>query len=437
MKKILIITYYWPPFGGSGVQRWLKFTKYLREFGYEPVIYTPDNPEFMAEDKSLEKEIPPGIEVIKRKITEPYSLYRLFTGKRKGAVKPGFINAHGSASRSVSFKERLSLFIRSNIFIPDPKILWVSPSVKYLRKYLKESPVDAIVSTGPPHSMHLIAGKVSKATGIPWLADFRDPWTKIFNFKYMGHTSYVKGIHEKLEKRVVREANAVVTVTNTIAAELRELRGSDVYVVTNGFDKEDFKGKEPESEINFTITYTGLFVAVQNPSVLWKVLGERARKSKVFAKELRVRLIGNIDKSIIDDIYKNGLRENLILMEYMPHDQVVTWQRKARILLLSGGMEPESKGIMTGKFFEYLAAGKPVLGFGPKGGDMDIALEESGAGRMFDFKDKKGVSSWIDEVYNFYKEGSAYPKGVNIDKYSRKNLTEQLAGILDQITERE
>jgi glycosyltransferase involved in cell wall biosynthesis len=434
LKKVLIITYYWPPFGGSGVQRWLKFTKYLREFGYEPVIYTPENPEFMAEDRSLCSEIPAGVEVIKRKITEPYSLYRLFTGKKKGAIKPGFISSPGSGSFGVSLKERLSLFIRSNVFIPDPKVLWVLPSVKFLKKHLLENPVDAIISTGPPHSMHLIAQKVSLATGIPWLADFRDPWTKIYNFKYLRHTPYVKGVHEKLERSVVRGANAVVTVTNTIASELKELGQERVFVVTNGFDQDDFKGREPEAEINFTLTYTGLFVQTQNPSVLWRVLGERAKKSKIFARDLRIRLIGNIDKSILEDIYKNGLRDNLILMDYMPHNQVILWQRKARILLLSGGREPESKGIMTGKFFEYLAAGRAILGFGPKGGDMDIALEESGAGKMFDFEDKRGVVEWIDEAYRLYKDGSPNIKGAHIDKYSRKNLTGQIARLLDEIT---
>lgn len=433
MRRVLIITYYWPPSGGSGVQRWLKFVKYLRDYGYEPVVYTPLNPELMAKDESLLKEIPEGVEILKREITEPYNLYKIFTGKKSSQVKPGFINNSGSGSGRGSVKEKISLFIRSNFFIPDPKALWISPSVSFLKKYLKESRVDAIVSTGPPHSMHLIARKVARATGIPWLADFRDPWTKMYNFKYLGHSAPVAALHKRLEKSVIQEADAVVTVTNTIASELQELGPKKaVTVITNGFDYADFLDVDVPFEDGFTITYTGLFVHTQNPSVLWRILGERLKNSE-FASALKIRLIGNTDSSILEDIRSNGLENNLIKMDYTPHDEVVLWQRRARILLLSGGREPESKGILTGKFFEYLAAGRPVLGFGPKGGDMDVALEESRAGEMFDYENYEGVAKWIDAQYALYTIGAAPVMESEISKYSRKELTGKIAKVLDQI----
>jgi glycosyltransferase involved in cell wall biosynthesis len=427
LKRVLIITYYWPPQGGSGVQRWLKFVKYLREYGWEPVVYTPLNPEMMAHDASLEQEIPEGVEIIRRKITEPYSIYKFLTGKSKSGVKPGFIS-----DGKKSFKERLSLFLRSNLFIPDPKALWIGPSAKFLEKYISEKRIDALVSTGPPHSMHLIARRVARKSSLPWLADFRDPWTRMYNFKYMGHSFLSRYIHSKLEKKVLRDATALVTVTNTISAELSAISGGrEVHVITNGYDPEDFSGRDITPEDGFTITYTGLFVETQNPVMLWELLGKRCNEDSLFARDLRIRIIGHTDRSIIDEIHKNGLKSNLVKMNYTPHDKVIEWQRKARILLLAGGKEPESRGILTGKFFEYLAAKRPILGFGPKGGDMDIALEESGCGKMFDYSDLTGMASWIEEQYKIYKNGGNPLSMGDILKYSRKELTSRMAEILD------
>lgn len=436
MKKVLVITYYWPPLGGSGVQRWLKFVKYLRDFGWEPVVYTPLDAERMATDYSLEREIPQGVEVLRTKIIEPYSLYKLFTGKKDGQIKPGFIGSSGGKS----LKERLSLFIRSNFFIPDPKMLWVNPSARYLKKYLAQHPVDVIVSTGPPHSMHLIARKVSRATGIPWVADFRDPWTKMFTFKYMGYSRIVESIHKKLEKKVLQDATAVVTVTNTIAAEFEQiLKGNSagkakrVHVITNGFDPADFSSDKVEPEEGFTITYTGLFVKTQNPKTLWKTLGERCQRDSQFANDLKIRLIGHTDSSILASIHENGLENNLLSMEYTPHQQVVEWQRKARVLLLAGGTEPEAKGILTGKFFEYMAAARPILGFGPKGGDMDIALEESGCGTMFNYQDSEGVNAFLDEQYGLFQAGQTPNIKGEIDLYSRVELTRKMASVFNSV----
>ena len=177
MKRVLIITYYWPPSGGSGVQRWLKMSKYLPEYGWQPVIYTTENAEYPIVDPSLEKDVSPEAEVIRRPITEPYTFYKKFLGiKQEETVKVGFTQEE---KKKKSWKSGLSMWIRGNLFIPDARRWWVKPSVKYLKKYLQEHPVDAIISTGPPHSMHLIAMKLKEATGLPWIADFRDPWTEI------------------------------------------------------------------------------------------------------------------------------------------------------------------------------------------------------------------------------------------------------------------
>jgi len=448
VRKALVITYYWPPAGGSGVQRWLKFSKYLREFGYEPVIYTPENPEFMAIDRSLEGEIPEGVEVIKRKIWEPYSLYKIFTGK-KGAIKPGFLNTSDAAkkrsSEKSSYKERLSLFIRSNLFFPDPKMLWIGPSVKFLKRYVVRNNIDIIVTTGPPHSMHIIGRKVSKATSIPWIADFRDPWTRMYNFKYMGYTSLMKRKHKRVERKVLTAADAVVTVTETIRAELEavireseerskkrgEKQRRDVFVVTNGYDESNFASPAPRLESSFTITFTGLFVKSQNPERFWKILGEMATEDTGFAGDLKIRLIGHIDGTIFESISASGLDKNLIAQDYIAHDEVIGYQRSAQILLLSVGSEPEAKGILTGKFFEYLAARRPILAFGIKGGDIDIALEEGRAGTMFPYDNERDVREYIVALYKEFKNtGIPYTSGA-IERYSRRVLAQRMARIMD------
>jgi glycosyltransferase involved in cell wall biosynthesis len=438
VKKVLIITYYWPPAGGSGVQRWLKFVKYLREFGWEPVVYTPLNPEFMAMDEGLLAEIPEGVTVIKRKILEPYSFYKLITGKKGQGIQPGLIGQQATGKgREVKGKrqwaEKISLFIRSNFFIPDPKCFWIAPSISFLKKYLKENPVDAIVSTGPPHSMHMIAMKVAGTLGIPWLADFRDPWTRMYNFKYMNNTRLVEAFHKKMEKNVVRRADAVVVVTNVMKKEYLELNPKRIEVITNGFDQSDFAGDRESPEEKFTITYTGLFVKDRNPKVLWSLLGEKIKSDPVFADDLRIRIIGQTDETVWNDISYNGLDNNLIKMDYMPHSQVVKWQQSARVLLLAGGQEPEAKGILTGKFFEYLAARRPIIGFGPKGGDMDIALNESEAGAMFDYSDHKGAKEWINNQYEHYRRGEIPVMSGKIDRYSRRGLCKNIAELLDEL----
>ena len=195
MKRVLIITYYWPPSGGSGVQRWLKMSKYLPENGWQPVIYTPEDGEFPIIDTSLEKDVCPEAEVVKRPIVEPYTLYKRFVGMRaEEKVKVGFTDESG---KQKGWKARLSMWIRGNLFIPDARCWWIRPSVRFLLKYLKDNPVDAIISTGPPHSMHLIALRLKAKLGLPWIADFRDPWTDIDFYNELRLTQWADCKHHR------------------------------------------------------------------------------------------------------------------------------------------------------------------------------------------------------------------------------------------------
>lgn len=432
MKKILIISYYWPPAGGSGVQRWLKFVKYFRKYGYEPIVYTPENPEYMAQDPGLLSEIPSGTTIIRRKILEPYNLYKILTGKRGESIKPGFIAQEAKGGKG-KFTEKLSLFIRSNVFIPDPKCFWIRPSIRFLDRYLAENPIDAIISTGPPHSMHMIAKAVAKRRNIRWIADFRDPWTKMYTFKYMNNTFLTNFLHKRMERNVVRSADAVVVVTNLMRDEFLELGPRRIEVITNGYDASDFDNLSEKVEEKFTITYTGLFVKDRNPSVLWRILGEMIREVPGFGEDLTIRIIGHTDNSVWQEISANALDNYLVNMDYMPHNEVVKWQQRARVLLLAGGQEPEAKGILTGKFFEYLAARRPILSFGPIGGDMDVALKECEAGAMFDYSDYAGAKAWIEREYELYKKGEIYIPSGKIENYSREGLCRRMSALLDEI----
>ena len=244
MKRVLIIAYYWPPAGGSGVQRWVKFSKYLPSQGWQPVIYTPLNPEITSVDETLLADIPAEAEVIKTKIIEPYSAYRMIMGSKqstdmktlmssKTAATGGEVNPINNDGK-LSLKKRLSLFIRGNFFIPDPRVWWVRGSVKFLKQYLREHPVDVIVTTGPPHSMHLIGRGLAKETGLPWIPDFRDPWTKIFYYKHLHLTGWADRKHHRLEQAVLDEATAVLTVTPAVQTDYQARTSTPVAMITNG-----------------------------------------------------------------------------------------------------------------------------------------------------------------------------------------------------------
>ena len=274
------------------MQRWLKFAKYLPQFGWEPVIYTPENPEANTVDAALLKDIAPDTEVIKTKIWEPYSFYKVLFGGKKNTSDGGkHIKANIIGSENKSFTHKLSLFVRGNFFIPDPRCWWIRPSIKYLVKYLKEHPVDVIVSTGPPHSMHLVAKGVAKATGIRWIADFRDPWTEIFYFKHLKLSSWARRKHFELEQKVLDDATAVVAVSPLVQTDFAAMTSTPVHLVTNGYDESDYIDAV-EPDCRFNIVHTGLLTAEGNPVELWKVLGEKCRSDADFAASFRLTLAG-------------------------------------------------------------------------------------------------------------------------------------------------
>ena len=459
MKRVLVITYYWPPTGGSGVQRWVKFAKYLPDLGWEPVIYTPENPEMTAVDRTLEKEISPDLEVIKRPIMEPYNLYRKLMGK--GAETDlQKLTAAGSkdevtpiSSGKKSWKQRLSLWIRANVFVPDPRVTWVKPSVKFLKNYLKEHPVDAIITTGPPQSMHLIGQQLHKALGIPWVPDFRDPWTRMYYLKHLPLTKASWDKLRKMEQGVLDGCTTVLTCTPMVQEDFAARTKTPVEMITNGFDAEDFDGKSfqaPRTKTfspknvekvlsdsaneNFSITHTGLLAADGNPENLWRALANIAQEDPEFKERLQINLIGRVDKAVLDSIDQAGLTPNTLLPGYLDHAATNEAQRSADLLILPLRNDPDYAIILPGKLFEYLASRRPILGIGQTDGAMASVIYDTKSGVTVEFTDIDTMQDFLQGVWRKFKDGGIPPTTGDIDKYSRQSTARQLAALLDKIS---
>lgn len=433
MKRVLIITYYWPPSGGAGVQRWLKFAKYLRKSGWEPVIYTPENPEFPESDESLFKDIPKEIEVLKTPIWEPYDFYKKFIGQKKEEkIQTGFL----SVKKKNPFVENISVWIRGNLFIPDARKFWIRPSIRFLLKYLAENRVDAMVSTGPPHSMHLIALGVKKKLKLPWLADFRDPWTEIDFYHKLRLTKFADHKHHRLEKEVLANADRITIVSWNWAVDFNRIFPRHYEVVTNGFDPDDFNIREQKVTASFELTHIGSLNKDRNPEMLWETLAEICKENSGFSDDLHLRFIGKCDVSLAQCLEKNGLMQRTVMIDHMPHEMVLKESAGSQVLLLLLNNTPNVMGIVPGKLFEYLATRRPVFCIGPTEGDSARIIRKSKAGLTCNFEDKKGIKTALLELYRQYKQGSLQNQKGEIDSFSRKGLTVKIAALLNEISER-
>jgi len=422
-KKVLIITYYWPPAGGSGVQRWLKFSKYLRGFEIEPVIYTIDNPSYPILDKSLESEIPKDLEILKQAIFEPNSILSFF-GRNNKKESAGFLNPNPT------FFGSIIQYIRANYFIPDARKFWIQPSVNFLSNYLENNHIDAIITTGPPHSMHLIGLELKKKLGIKWISDFRDPWTEIDYFQQLPLTKKATKKHQDLEQEVLINSDMVVVVGETMKEKFLK-HTNRIEVLTNGFDTIETSLTQ-ELDEKFSITHVGLMNSDRNPTILWKVLNEISNTNLNFKNDLRIKLIGKLDDAVIQDL-KVFDHNTIETIPYLDHKDISKYQASSQVLLLSINEVPSAKGIITGKIFEYLQAKRPILAIGPEDGDAAMILKNTNAGTIVGFKNKTALKATILNLYKDYKEGVLFVKSVNIEQYHRKNITSQLAEVIKKV----
>ena len=420
--KVLIITYYWPPAGGPGVQRWLKFVKYLQDFNIEPVVFTAKNPNYPIVDVSLENEIPKNITILKEPIWEPNNFLSIF--KRETKQSAGFL------SPNPSFLGKLMQYVRANFFIPDTRKFWVKPSVKYLEKYISENEIDVIITSGPPHSMHLIGLELKRKTNLNWISDFRDPWTDIDYFHQLPLTKKALLKHQTLEQNVLKESDAVLVVGETMKNNYNAFN-KNIHVITNGFD---YKVQKSDITLDkrFSITHIGMMNADRNPVLLWKVLSDICKENTEFKNDLEIKLVGKISNEVKSSLSNSPLI-NTLFIDYLKHKDVLEYQNKSQILLLCINNVPSAKGIITGKIFEYLNSQRPILCIGPENGDAAEIINNTNSGFVINFEEEIKLKSVILNMYNKYKSLNLNIKSTNINQYHRKELTKKLSEVIREV----
>ena len=426
MRKVLIITYYWPPAGGPGVQRWLNFVKYLPEFDIHPVVYIPKNPNYPIKDVSLSTDLPKNVTIYKNQIFEPYSLAGFLSKKKTKRISSGIIE-----DDSQSMAEKILLWVRGNMFIPDARKYWVNPSVRYLEAVIKEEGIDTIITTGPPHSLHLIGLKLQKKLALKWLADFRDPWTSIGYHSKLRLNDRSKRKHLKLENEVLNSCDKVVVTSKTTRDEFESITRKPISVITNGFDVAESNLSFGELDKDFTLSHIGSLLAGRNPENLWKVLAELISENETFRKCFRLNLIGVAGQDVLNSIYDYGLKSYTKVEEYVSHKDAVDLQRRSQLLLLAEIDSPDTRGIIPGKLFEYLAARRPILALGPKNWEGGEIVADTNSGFVFDYTATSDLKAVILNWFHLYQQGNLMVSSVNIKQYNRRRLTEKLAEQLE------
>ena len=425
-KKVLIISYYWPPAGGVAVQRWYKFATYLPEFGYEPIIYTVKDGEFGAVDQSND-DLSDRITVLREPILEPYKLYKKFTGKSvdEKIKQETFSGAEG--------KEGLAVWIRGNFFIPDARKFWVKRSVKRLSSFLKENHIDAIVSNGTPHSCHLIGLKLKKKFNIPWLADFRDPWTLVDYFDQLKLTGLARRKHYRLEYSVLENADAVTTVSSTWEKDFKKIGAKKTATITNGFDGHDFTSLKNIESDKFVITHLGTLSKYRFHQEFWGRILAKTKTDPDFKEQLEIRLIGNVDGVFFSFFEDSSLIENVKHIPQVDHKEALSHAASSDALLLILGDKSKSEGRIPAKIFEYMAVKKPVLAYGQSPSDVQRIIQDAEAGFFVSFDDLNALDLAIEQMFINFKVGKSIvdPKGIN--KFERQHLTKELANVLDEI----
>ncbi len=432
-KKVIIFTYYWPPAGGVAVQRFLKFSKFLPEFGWEPIIITVDNGSYPYLDESLVKEISPSLRVYRTKTFEPFEFYNLLRGKKGKSLPVVSVGSHNKKS----FFQTISEYVRANFFIPDARKGWVSYAVKQAEEILKNEKVDAIITTGPPHSAHLIGLQLKEKFGIKWLADFRDPWTGIFYNNFLPRTEATKQKDKGLETKVLQTADMVTVISPGMKKEF-ESRVNKIEVVSNGYDEEDFTKSEVrgrKSEEKFTIRYVGNLMSSQNLEVLWKCISELGASDIGLRTSAKLEFIGRVDDAVKKSISENGLDSIVSYLDFVDHRKSIQLMQEASMLLFAIPDVKDNEVILTGKLFEYLASTSEMISFGPVHGNAAEILHTTGRKKMIDYNNAEEAQKQLVSALNYFEQTKTVFKYSDTKHqiYSRRNQTSILARHLDAL----
>ena len=391
----------------------------------QPIVYVPENPTYPILDEGLLNEVSDKAIILKNKIFEPYQLAGIFSKKQTQKISSGII----PAAKKQSFLEKLLLWIRGNLFIPDARKYWVNPSVVYLKKYIQENNIDTILTSGPPHSLHLIGLKLKEELDVKWFADFRDPWTTIGYHKSLKLSSYADKKHKQLESKVLTNADTIIVTSKTTKTEFQALTNKPIEVITNGYDLENISKQTLDDK--FTMAHIGSFLSDRNPKALWGVLQELVLENEKFAAHFQLKLIGKISQEILESISEFQLDAYCNNLGYVSHTEALEHQRKSQVLLLIEIDSEETKSIIPGKLFEYMVSERPIIAIGPKDSDFAEIITSTNTGVFFTYSEKERLRNTILAYFELFLENKLQVHPVGLQQYSRKNLTEKLVSILN------
>ncbi len=416
---MLIISYYWPPSGGPGVQRWLKFVKYLPEFNIEPILFIPKNANYPLLDKSLSDDVNKDLKVIQFPITEISGFLPKF--KFLNSVRSGNI----SKPHNQSLLQKIIFFIRGNLFIPDMKIFWKSSSVNFLSDYLPKNNIDTIITTGPPHSVHLIGLELKRKLNINWISDFRDPWVKLNYLNRFHLLPFSRKSHISLRNKVLINSNAVI-VTSERLKDLFSNITSNIYKITNGFD---YIIKENNLDNKFSISHIGSLYPERNPKFLWDSLEELFEGS--FKKDLQINFIGNTSEKIKKELSRRKFHNHVRFYDYVDYNRALELMCSSQALLMIEVNDEESSYAIPGKLFDYLNSKRPIISIGPNISEVSEILNNTNSGRFFNYHDKRNLKLYINQLYKSYKNGTNIISDKSkIDMFKRINLTKKLSEVI-------
>ena len=372
------------------------------------------------------KEVSDTAIILKHKIFEPYQLASFLSKNKTKKISSGII----PNQKKQSFLDKVFLLIRGNLFIPDARVYWVKPSVSFLEKYISENNIDTIITSGPPHSLHLIGLELKQKLGVKWFADFRDPWTTIGYHKALRLSNYAANKHKKLERRVLNTADTIIVTSNTTKKEFEAITKKPIAVITNGYDTENIAKQALDTK--FTLAHIGSFLSERNPQLLWESLVELVQEIPDFKTHLEIKLIGAVSQEVLETINEFGLDSYLNNLGYVSHSEAIAHQRKSQVLLLIEINSEDTKSIIPGKLFEYMVSGRPIIAIGPQGSDFSEIISTTNTGVFFDYSDKMKLKSVLLNFYNQFLEGNLQSNAIGLQHYSRKNLTAKLVEVLNK-----
>ncbi len=435
MKGVLVISYYWPPSGGPGAQRVVKFVRYLPWFGWEPIVLTVEKGEFPYHDPSLAEDVPEDLPVFRARSVDPFAIYKKFTGRSQAEGIPVGLLTH----RPRSFKERLATAVRSNVFIPDARIGWVPFARRKAMQIIRRYPIDLVFVSSPPHSSQLIGTYIKKKVGIPYVADLRDPWTDIRYYQFVQRSHLTRKLDARLERKVLETADAITTVSRDLVRLFNNKTSRDItaksYVLPNGYDELDFLGLTYQRSTRFTILHTGNMQEHQNPELLWRVLEDLFHRQPELREKLRVQLIGRVHPAVQEAIRQHQLQDVVEFLPFQPHNEIVKRMKQADLLLMVIPRVENNLGIVTGKFFEYLGSNRPVLVIGPPQSDAGRMLAPVEGSKIVDYEDVTGLRDYLKNALSFWEQRIwDFDNSQYVERFSRKKLTHCLVDIFDRLT---